>query len=244
MPADEPTSEPAFVIVAQVLAQGAATLDAVPIDRGTFVVGVVETIKSPAQIGDLSGFEITVQQETPSVEPGQTYVFEADGWLLGDGIAVVARSAEPAGPGAAPTLERTTMDPLEPIRQRVRESELIVTGRVTRLNEVRRARQPITEHDPMWCEAVIEVDTVEKSLTGDQPKRVTVRYAASEDVMWASSPTFAIGDAGIFMLGNADAPEAERALSQARADQYTLVRPEDAVSLEHLDDVRAIVEGN
>jgi hypothetical protein len=240
----EPTPQSAFLFVGQVLAQGAATMDTVPINRGTFVVGVTETMRSPAEIGDLSGFEITVQQETPSLELGETYVFAADGWLFGDSLAVVARSAEPFTLSAAHAARETaTESPLEPIRERLSESELVVTGRVTRLNEVkRRPGEPITEHEPMWCEAVIDVDSVERSQSGSEPQRVTVRFAASQDAEWATAPKFSIGDAGLFLLGNVNRATEERAMSHARAEQYTLVRPEDALSLDHLDDVRAMVE--
>lgn len=244
MPSQDAVSDSAFVFTGQVLAQGAATMDAVPIDRGTFIVGVIETIKSPSEIGDLDGFEITVQQETPSLDQGQVYVFTADGWLFGDGLAVIVRSVEPYEPTAVQAAhEMSTEDPLEPIRQRVHDAELIVSGRVTRLTEVkRRAGEPITEHEPHWCEATIEVDSVEQSTSGAEPRRVTVRFAASQDADWAAAPKLGIGDAALFILGNAEHADEERSLSHARSDQFTLVRREDALSLDHLDDVRHLME--
>jgi hypothetical protein len=72
---------------------------------------------------------------------------------------------------------------------------------------------PISEHDPEWREAVVEVEEVEKGTCG--PKYVVVRFASSDDVQWCHAPKFQVGQEGVFVLHNKHiqpAPAARAAL--------------------------------
>lgn len=61
----------------------------------------------------------------------------------------------------------------------------------------------ISEHDPIWHEAVVDVESVEK---GQAPrKQVVVRFPGSNDVRWRNHPKFKPGQQGVFLLS---APEA------------------------------------
>ena len=57
---------------------------------------------------------------------------------------------------------------------------------------------PVSEHDPRWREAVVEVDDVHKGV--HKKKQVVVRFPASTDVMWYGAPKFHPGQQGYFML--------------------------------------------
>ena len=70
-------------------------------------------------------------------------------------------------------------------------------GKVT---AVRKSDIPhmITEHDPDWQEADIEVTTV---LRGSAPAgRVTILFPATDDPMWFGAPKFAKDMDGIWLL--------------------------------------------
>jgi hypothetical protein len=59
-------------------------------------------------------------------------------------------------------------------------------------------RRRISEHDPNWHVAVVNVDSVEKGKAGQ--KQVHVVFAQSGDVMWRSAPKFRVNQTGTFVL--------------------------------------------
>jgi hypothetical protein len=83
-------------------------------------------------------------------------------------------------------------------------ADVVVSGRVGQLRAVaRRARRgaltaPITEHDPQWHEAVVEVTAVRKGRR--VPRSIRVRFPASTDVAWARAPKLRAGQQGTFLL--------------------------------------------
>jgi hypothetical protein len=95
------------------------------------------------------------------------------------------------------------------------------------------APQPkrISEHDPLWQEAVVEVTGTEK---GGPAKQIVVRFPSSRDVRWYKAPKFTPGQEGVFILRKStkDAvPGAAKALAAGRAR----VGPE-VYSVEHSAD--------
>jgi len=92
--------------------------------------------------------------------------------------------------------------------------------------------RPITEHDPQWREAEIEVDEVEK---GPRKRRVVVRFPGSDDVRWYRAPKFQPGQEGVFILQKATeqpAIGARRGRAVAAAakgvDTFTALDPDGA----------------
>src|SRR5205085_8051235 len=56
----------------------------------------------------------------------------------------------------------------------------------------------MTEHSPMWSEAIIQVTNIEKgSLPSNE---VVVLYPESRDVMWYRAPKFQAGQEGVWIL--------------------------------------------
>ncbi len=73
----------------------------------------------------------------------------------------------------------------------------------------------ITEHDPLWHEAVVNVESVEKGSTGQ--KQIVVRFPGSNDVRWRNHPKLRPGQQGVFLLSEpAEAGPGDRALSARR----------------------------
>jgi len=86
---------------------------------------------------------------------------------------------------------------------------------------------PITEHDPVWREAVIQVKDV---LKGEKKaKQVTVRFPDSSDVMFHGVPRFEPGQEGYFMLhkGEATKTTGGRAQKSKSADTYFALDAQD-----------------
>ena len=92
---------------------------------------------------------------------------------------------------------------------RFADADVVVSGRVTSVSDAAaraprgKTQLPITEHAPLWREAVIEVTAVHK---GQRVSRsVRVRFPASTDVAWAGSPKLEAGQRGTFLLKRAGA---------------------------------------
>jgi hypothetical protein len=143
-------------------------------------------------------------------------------WIYGDSVAVQAVSQEKVGAvhmaalGAAadPVKRRAQRQK----RERFAAADLVVSGKVlsvrlpaesgsgtrgVRAAGLTKARaKPVSEHDPKWREAVVEVGDVHKG--SHQKKQVVVRFPASMDVMWYHAPKFQPGQQGYFMLHKSD----------------------------------------
>ena len=83
-------------------------------------------------------------------------------------------------------------------------ADVVVSGRVgeVRADAPRGPRRkvplPITEHDPQWREAIVEVTAVHKGRR--VPRSIRVRFPASTDVAWARAPKLHAGQHGTFLL--------------------------------------------
>jgi hypothetical protein len=109
------------------------------------------------------------------------------------------------------------------ITQRVDSADLVISGKITAVRlvdeeaaasasaraaaaEPESARAPpISEHAPLWQEAVVQVDSVLKGA--HDGKTALVRFPASTDVRWYKAPKLSPGREGVFLHAN----EAERA---------------------------------
>jgi hypothetical protein len=144
-------------------------------------------------------------------------VVHATGWMFGDGVAVRSLREEPvkanveASAGADETVERQAAN-LQ--RAHFAAADLVVSGKVVtvRLPADSDSAQkqmsdaapgPISEHDPKWREAIIQIDEVLKG--SHEEKQVVVRFPASSDVMWHGTQKFEAGQQGYFMLHKARA---------------------------------------
>ena len=92
---------------------------------------------------------------------------------------------------------------------RFADADVVVSGRVTSVADAAtraprgKAPRPITEHAPLWRDAVIEVTAVHKGQR--VPRSVRVRFPASTDVAWAGAPKLEAGQRGTFLLKRAGA---------------------------------------
>lgn len=75
---------------------------------------------------------------------------------------------------------------------------------------------PISEHDPLWHEAVVTVQSVEKGTTTQ--KQVTVRFPGSNDVRWRNHPKLKTGQQGVFLLNNESSPGSGTVVATSRAN--------------------------
>src|SRR5712691_4692866 len=94
------------------------------------------------------------------------------------------------------------------IRERAAEASVVITGKVVAIGlpgatVAAMAGGPapprrISEHDPFWREAIVEVQAVHKGTVGKN--QVVLRFPSSTDVRWHRAPKFQTGQQGVFSL--------------------------------------------
>jgi hypothetical protein len=204
-----------FVFIGTIQRLRAATMDDVPLDDRTAIVRVDQIVHAPDVLAQYTGHDITVRiGGRRRVQEGVQATFYTSGWLFGDSIAVESFDHQEVRNMAA---AREAGDPVHRLRQketqaRFDDAPVVVSGRVTSVRmpsdvvaaaavRARGAPQPsgpISEHDPDWRIADIQVDEVHK---GSVPTdTVSVRFPSSQDVMWHDMPKFQPGEEGLFML--------------------------------------------
>jgi hypothetical protein len=257
---DDLARQARFVFKGTVRKLRAATIPDIKDKSGTVIVRVDEIVHAPEEMSYFAGHEITVQLSgKKKVKVGQQAIFYTNGWLFGESIAVVSighHSVEESP--AALTVAMTTGDPVKNLatidmKNRYDDAQLVVSGRVRSVQlptdsiaATASAAEPITpfsEHDPMWRDALVDVAAVHKG-SHDQ-KTVTLRFPASQDVMWFKAPKFRPGHEGVFMLQKSEVKEHAAAAADAgtieTAQAYTCMHPADFQALPHADEVNTLL---
>jgi hypothetical protein len=248
---DKMTQKADFVFEGTVRKTKAATMATVPVDENTLVVHIDHILHSPDVLKSFTGKEITVQFDgKPAVDAGQSAVFFTNGWLFGSSVAVRAMGTAPIGPKtlALKSAAVKTGDPVESLedvqtQDRHSRADLVVLGRVTSVHLPTGVEERISEHAPLWKDAVVKIERVFKGEhAGDT---ITVRFPGSKDIRWNDSPKFHVGQHGYFLLqkGNfAKAATAAPATPDA-GDLYTALSPYDFQSQSQSGGIKKLIAG-
>jgi hypothetical protein len=256
-----------FVFLGTVQRLNAANVRAVEDKRRTVIVRVEQVEKAPAAMAGYAGQEITVKLGSgEKVQRGERARFYTTGWLFGETIAVESLGHVAATPSAAMAAMREPAVNLETqnIENRVASADVVVQGRVVSVRlpqENRQAtraaataatepRRRITEHDPEWREALVDVAGVQKGAL--KKKQIVVRFPGSDDVRWYKAPKFQPGQEGLFILqrapqrpkagGGARAAAAVAPAIRGGADAFTALHPADFQPLERDREIRSLVK--
>ncbi len=233
-----------FIFKGTIQKLNAATMSVVPVTDSTAIVKVEQVFQAPETLGDYTDQDITVQLGDPKgAKEGQQAVFFANSWLYGESIAVVEVGR--VAPEDLTQLRQQIADANrsiadEELQSRVAGAELVVVGKVLKTNpapeELRRG--PITEHDPDWWEAIIEVESVEKGELPEGP--VIVLFPNSTDEMWIDSPKFEVGQEGLWILQK---DQQEKAWPIMRIPGRTALHPLDFQRKDQRERITALIQG-
>jgi hypothetical protein len=256
-----------FVFKGTVLKLKASTMANVPVTNHTVTVRVDEIIEAPDAMTDFAGREITVEVGGgKKIKKGEQAIFYTNGWVFGDGLAVRSLDHRPAMAGLE-AIGVSPGNPVENLankkaRIRFEQARTVVTGRVTsvRLPSSRMAAlrtssadivgaesaadiiepefTPVSEHDPIIHEAVVEVDAVHKGEA--TTKEVTIRFPNSTDVQWYKAPKFRPGQQGFFMLHKEETTESVTAGASIVASTMVADDIEDAYTALHQADFQPL----
>jgi hypothetical protein len=222
-PVKDLTRSAEFIFRGTVQKTGAANLSLVEPNDRTAIVRVDEVLKRGGTLDDFTGQEVTVFL-SEALKAGDQRVFFTKVQLLGEslGIEEVGRAT-----GSVADLKAqvgNAKDELlrESLTTRLAGADLVVSGRILSLRATEAAPKsgPITEHDPLWAEAVLEIHSVLKGqVTGNT---VAFWVPTSADVLWASVPRPGVGQEGTWLL--------HRHVPEGGAPVLAIVDPQDLLS--------------
>jgi len=205
-------TSPWIVFVGTVESVNAVSLVSLQPSANTSVVIVEKVMGKPDAVALVKGDRVTVVTEgTSAPKQGQRGTFFTEGWIFGETLAVRVLNWEtvPAGAAALSAQETKATDWVRTAAEKdlqasIKSADIVVLGRVAGIQAPSVAslteslRGIVSEHNPEWQEAVIEVhETLKGSST---LKQVVARFPSSPDVMWVGYPKFKIGQEGTFLL--------------------------------------------
>jgi hypothetical protein len=261
---DASAAPPAFVFKGAVKKIRSATMKEVPVSNRTAVVHVEQVIEAPKSFAHYEGQDITVELAgKQKVSAGDELIFHTNSWIFGDSVAVRSVSQERVTKSHSALLTRggdpTAHRKARQLKERVDTADLIVSGTVTAVtvppapDAAERGAapappaMPVSEHDPKWREAVIQVDQTHKGSL--KSRQVTVLFPSSTDVRWYKAPKFQAGQKGLFVLhktkpGAKELPTLRRSAARAvpgRGEVYTAMNPNDVQAISQQGVIKSMI---
>ncbi len=244
----------------------------------SFVVHVDSVVRAPDALADCAGSEVTVYPAPgEKLQAGDRLLFYTDPatWGATVGVRSLGHAAPAAAPGGRRMAAARAAKPLadQRLEEQVSAADLVLSGTVSavRLPEeaapaatgMRAAMrgageaakpQRISEHDPLWREAVIDVQDVHK---GEASKQVVIRFPSSTDVRWHKAPKFRPGQQGVWLLQKKDIARPAGAVSAKRAaggplraaeaapaPEYTALHPDDFQPLDRVEGIKTLIQAS
>lgn len=242
-----------IIFIGTVTQVGAVAAPEVPASPRTIVVRIDTLLEKPAAVSLATGDSVTVETvRAGSLKPGTQATFYTTGWIFGQGVAVREVGHEP---GHSPVVVADQQEAIARARLEVNDTDLkahiqraamVVEGRVEQVRPAEFAAAPtrpkrISEHDPQWQEAIIQVQA---GLKGAQAgEQVVVRFPGSRDVAWVGTPRFTAGQEGTFLLhkdSTTGSPNAMLAGQSVLA--YTALHKVDVLTKQDATRVRALIK--
>ena len=241
-----------IIFIGTVTQVGAVAVPEVPASARTVVVRVDQVLQKPIAVALTKGDSVTVETvRAGSLKPGTQATFYTTGWIFGRGVAVREVGHEP---GRSPVVVEDQQEGVARARREMHDADLkahietaamVVAGRVEQVRPADLATAParpkrISEHDPNWQEAIIQV---EDGIKGAQAgERVVVRFPGSPDVAWVGTPRFAVGQEGTFLLHKDSTSGSPRATWGGKSvTAYTALHKLDVLSRQDATRVRDLI---
>lgn len=249
---DAPTAN--FVFKGTIKKLKATTMTAATVTDRTCIVTVDQIIEAPQNLAAYTGQDITVELRSPrKVSVGDRMIFHAISWLFGESLAVRSLYEEIEANITTRTVDAVAQRKQRETNKHFKDADVVISGKVV---EVRlptsgpgqkkagavKGTTHVSEHDPKWREAVIEVAEVHK---GSPSKRqVVIRFPASKDVAWRRAPKFEAGQEGYFMLHESTKGAGGRATKQGSeaSATYTVQDPQDYQPYTEAGGIKSIIE--
>lgn len=234
--------------------KGEVSFKGVPASNRTVVVLVEQVIQKPPAVSFSEGDRVTVDAlNAAALSTGSTYIFYANGWIYGAGVAVreighetfPAHAAEKAATQSGANRTQNEISDSE-LRSSLEVADTVVIGTVSAVHPwnppVAVATRPrISEHAAKWQEAIIKVETTLKGAP--EVHEVVVRFPGTWDLAWASIPKLLPGQSGTFILQKDRITGAPMATLQNKSvSALTALKAADVLPVSEAPRVRSLLQ--
>ncbi|MCI0504765.1 MAG: hypothetical protein L0Z73_01505 [Gammaproteobacteria bacterium] len=237
---DKLVQDSTYIFSGAVEKSGAAHMESVPVNDKTAVVKISRVYTPSDVLGDLTGKEVTIQlQQDPSTGPGETTVFFTNGWIYGKGIAFmeVGRMKEDQPDKFKSRVDSSLQRKADQqLKDRIDRAAIVAVAKVVKTDELKLdQRLPISEHNPQWREAVLQISSIVKGeLQGEELRMI---YPESNDEVWIASPKPKVEAEGIWILQK---DQQEKGGPKFRVPGYTALDALDFQPKDQLDRVKRL----
>jgi len=209
----------------------------IAVKDGTAIIRVDEVLRGPELLQQYIGSNISARLDNKEkLAVGDESTFYTHTVTVGETLVV-----QSLGHVNAPATAATSKQIDQALRAQVTNADIVVTGKVTSVRMPRSdssgasgTRVTVSEHEPMWREAVIRVTGVERG--GKAPEEIVVRFPASTDVMWSNIPKLETGQQGVFLLSRS--PENVRSGTSA---SHAILSVAAVQPIQNVEQVRSII---
>src|ERR1017187_3655339 len=241
-------AQAAFVFIGTVVKRKAATVPGIQ-TNDTAVVHIDHIVTAPAMFTALNGQQITVRlKDIAAIRKGSAMTFFTNGWIFGTSIAVdaIGHIAD-TGKQAMASMVHTSVTSHKNniLRARLNSAVMSVVGTVSKVQRSETRVIHISEHDPDWHEATIQIDEVLKGRKGT--RQVSVLFPKSDDVRWHTTAKYTEGQKGIWIVqkgrkqdSRGIGPKVFAAIPSGK-DVLTTLPPSDFLPLNELGRVKSLL---
>ncbi|NGO55486.1 hypothetical protein [Allomesorhizobium camelthorni] len=222
-----------IIYLGTVTGTNASSVPGVPASEATVLTRIDSALTTPAALAPLDGRTVTlISEDGKPPALNQRFIFFTQTSLVGKEIAL--REIGRLSIEAADDLRRQIQGSDlrledERLSKRLSAVDAVAIGRITAIDTtVPPPQVPVTEHDPQWQRATLEISTV---LSGDLRDRpVTLLFPGTLDVAWVDAPRPSAQQEAVWLLTfNRD------------VDGYTALDPLDVQPVEQADRIRRLI---
>lgn len=208
------------------------------------IVEVQRVIDAPENMKAFEKQQVTVRLLKPeTVKEGAELLIYSEPYWFGESIGVeeIASYTPETDMYKTADLEKQIVLQRQKIQNStitglLKSSDLVISGKVLKIVDLPMDGMMVTEHNPEWKIAEIQVSEVLKGTTAD--KTIQVMFASGKDVMYIDSPKLMEGDDGIFM-----AQPPDKTLPKLLRENKLLVSPGSYMKgMENLSRVKELLK--
>ena len=189
-----------FVFSGTILLLNTSTIDAED-PKDMAVVRVDKVIRASEDLSAYSGKQITVRlKDAGAAKTDESKIFFTRATFFGESLGVdeIGSYDLKRYPDIDVQVKQANKENEDStLMVRLKNTETVVGGKVISVRRSENQPSFISEHNPEWYEAEIEVTS---SLKGENPGKMVFLFPGSEDELYMNSPKFKVGDNGIFLL--------------------------------------------
>lgn len=223
-----------FIFSGTVLLLNTSTIDAED-PKDMVVVRVDKIIRGSVDLSAIAGKQITVRLKNADlVKKDESRIFFTRATYFGESMGVdeIGSYDLKRYPDIDEQVKQANKENDDSmLRARLEKTEMVVSGKVISVKRSQNQPEFISEHNPDWLEAEIEVSS---SLKGANPGKIVFLFPGSEDELYMDSPKFKVGDNGIFLLRKGN-------LKLADEEMFSVVSRQDFLKEEQSARIKSLI---